>query len=78
MKKDRADQIKEGIATQIRAFLAEKEWSQRDFAEKLGKNLAHVSHILQAKQNLTIETIAEIEKVLGHTLILLPKLARKT
>ena len=69
MSKNRLQDLKTAIAAQIRHFLEQNGWSQQDLADKLGKNKAHISLILSGKQNLTLETIAEIERVFGKKLL---------
>jgi transcriptional regulator with XRE-family HTH domain len=69
MSKNRSKTLKKGIAAKIKRFLDEHGWSQQDLADKIGKNKAHISLILNGKQNLTLETIAEIEAVLGIELL---------
>lgn len=69
MSKNRFENLKLAIAEQIRLFLEQSGWSQQDLADKLGKNKGHVSLILTGKQNLTLETIAEIERVIGKKIL---------
>ena len=46
--------------------------SQKDLAENLGVSPQQVSKILKGKENLTLETIDKLEKVLNISLIELP------
>jgi transcriptional regulator with XRE-family HTH domain len=69
MSKNRFQSLKLAIAAQIKQFLEESGWSQQDLADKLGKNKSHVSLILAGKQNLTLETISEIERVFDRKLL---------
>lgn len=69
MPKTRTDELKTAIADQIRAFLKEKDMTQKEFASKIHKDEAYISHILQGKQNLTLETISEIERIVGRKIV---------
>jgi transcriptional regulator with XRE-family HTH domain len=69
MSKNRLKTLKTAIGAKIKTALEELEWTQQDLADKLRKDKAHISNILNGKQNLTLETIAEIERVLGRDLI---------
>ena len=57
------------IALQTRARMKELEWTQKELAEKMGCSQQYVSLILKGKENLTLETIAKLEKVLDFDLI---------
>lgn len=52
------------IAIKIVRFLKENKIKQKELAEKLGVSAQQVSKIVKGKENLTLETIAKIEKVL--------------
>jgi transcriptional regulator with XRE-family HTH domain len=60
------------IATQINSILERKKMLQKDFAIKMGKSEAEISKWLSGFHNLTIKTIANIEAVLGETVIVTP------
>lgn len=57
------------IATKISRRLRELELSQKEFASKIGKSAPEVSDILSGDRNLTIETMTDIEQVLGIRLL---------
>lgn len=57
------------VATKISRSLREKGLTQKDFARQLGKSTSEVSDILSGDRNLTIETMTDIERVLGVELI---------
>ena len=69
MSKNRSKALKKGIGAKIKHFLSEHDLSQAELAKKLKKDEPHISRILNGKQNLTLETIAEIEAVLGIELL---------
>ena len=69
VRKNREIQLKKAIASELRSVLKEKGWSQKEFAAKLKKDAGYVSHILRAEQNLTIESIAKIELLIGRELV---------
>ncbi|MFA8451648.1 MAG: transcriptional regulator [Bacteroidales bacterium] len=54
------------IAIKIVRFLKEKNIKQKELAEMLGVSAQQVSKIVKGKENLTLETIANIEKVLNN------------
>ena len=43
--------------------------TQRKLAEKMGVSPQYINKVVKGKENLTLETIAKIEDVLGITLI---------
>ncbi len=57
------------IALQTRTRMDELGWTQKELAEKMGCSQQYVSLILKGKENLTLETIAKLEKVLDFDLI---------
>lgn len=57
------------VATKISRSLREKGMTQKDFARLMGKSTSEVSDILSGDRNLTIETMTDIERVLGVELI---------
>ncbi len=46
--------------------------TQKELAERMGCSQQYVSLILKGKENLTLETISKLEKVLGTELIIHP------
>lgn len=69
MPKIRTNELSAAIAEQIRTFLKDKEMTQKEFAAKIHKDEAYISLIMQGKQNLTLDTIGEIERVLGWKIV---------
>lgn len=60
--------IKAQISAKITRALKEKRMTQKELAEKLGKNESTISRQLSS-QNLTVETMIEIQEVLGIDLL---------
>jgi ribosome-binding protein aMBF1 (putative translation factor) len=61
--------IRMSIATQIADALKEKGMSQKDFAEQLREKPSEISKWLTGTHNFTIDTLTEIQFVLGIKLI---------
>ena len=61
--------LSQEIALSIHYYLRTSAMSQRDFAERLGVSPAYVGKLLKGGENLTIETICKIQKVIGSELI---------
>ena len=62
------------IARRILAVIEDKDdFSQANLARLLGVSPQHVSKIVKGKENLTLETIANISTVLGTELISFPE-----
>ncbi len=57
------------IALRILRVLREKEWSQKDLANKLGVKPQVVNKWVKGQENFTLETLSRIEIELGITLI---------
>jgi len=62
------------IALMIGRWLRANGMSQKELAERLGYSPQYVSKIVKGSENLTLETITKIEKVLGIKLIEVPGL----
>jgi transcriptional regulator with XRE-family HTH domain len=60
------------ISEQISAILKEKGWTQKQLAQRLGKNESEVSKLLSGLHNLTLKSIARLEAVLGTDIIVTP------
>lgn len=60
------------IAARVLLSLQERNMTQADLAAALGVSPQQVSKILKGKENLTLETIFKIERVLGITLLHVP------
>jgi transcriptional regulator with XRE-family HTH domain len=57
------------IAIQIGSVLKQKEMTQKELAEKMACSPQFISTLLKGSENLTLETICKIEKVLEIKLI---------
>jgi transcriptional regulator with XRE-family HTH domain len=60
------------ISEQVEALLKEKGWTQKEFAQKLGKTESEVSRLLSGLHNLTLKSIAKLEAELGSDIIVTP------
>ena len=58
-----------GIAIKARRRMKEMGMTQKMLSEKMGCSQQYVSTLLKGKENLTLETIAKIERVLGMDLL---------
>ena len=65
------------ITEQIYTYLAQKGWSQKELASKMGKKSAEVSKWLSGTHNLTLKSITKLEAVLGEDIILTPEKAKE-
>jgi transcriptional regulator with XRE-family HTH domain len=63
----------QSIALKILRTLREKKMSQKELAEIVGVSPQQVSKIVKGKENLTLETIARLEKALGIVLMDVPQ-----
>lgn len=57
------------VALRVLDVLDKKKMSQSELAEKLKVSRQQVSKILKGQENLTLETIAKLESVLGIELV---------
>ena len=64
------------IVAQIVFILNEKNMSQRDLAQQMGKTEAEVSRMLSGLHNLTLKTLARLEVALGEEIIITPQKAQ--
>ena len=51
----------------IADLLEERDWTQAQFAERLGYTTKHVSQLVNGKAPITEETAIKLERVLGST-----------
>ena len=63
----------QAIALHILSALREQNMSQKNLAERMNVSPQHINKIVKGGENLTLETIAAIEKVLGIVLLDIPK-----
>lgn len=61
------------IALAARRRMVSLGLTQKDLAERMGCSQQYVSLILKGKENLTLETISRIEKVLDFDLLIHPQ-----
>ena len=57
------------IAIKVRRRMDELGWTQKRLAESLGCTQQHISILLNGKVNMTLETLAKLEKALDFDLI---------
>lgn len=62
------------LAVRIMTRLDELGWKKSKFAEELGVSKQYVSKVLRAKENLGVNTIYKMSKVLGIKLMQIPPL----
>ena len=60
------------IALRAKSRMSSLGLTQKELAERMGCSQQYVSLILKGKENLTLETISKIEKVLGFELLIYP------
>lgn len=61
------------VAKQVRAKLNELGWTKKQLANAMGCSQPMVTKIMRGDQNLTLETISKLERVLGIKEIYLHK-----
>jgi len=66
---DRSFKIAVRILREIRAQKKINGMTQRKLAEEMGVSPQYINKVVKGKENLTLETIAKIESVLGITII---------
>jgi len=57
------------ISDYIVSLLKEKDWTQKDLADKIGKKESEISKWLSGTHNFTLKTLSKIEASLGKTII---------
>jgi transcriptional regulator with XRE-family HTH domain len=60
------------ISKQVAEILEKKGWTQKEFARQLGKQESEVSKLMSGLHNLTLQSIAKMEAVLGEEIIVTP------
>jgi transcriptional regulator with XRE-family HTH domain len=65
------------ISEQISYLLEQKGWSQKDLAEKMGKEPSEISKLVSGLHNITLMSIAKVEATLGEDIIITPIEAQK-
>ena len=61
--------ISQDIALALHYYLRSMGITQKELAEKMQVSPTYVGKLLKGKENLTLETICNIQKVIGRTLI---------
>jgi transcriptional regulator with XRE-family HTH domain len=61
------------IVVRINQLLREKNFSQKDLAEKMEKNPSEISKWLGGNHNFTLRSIAKLEAELGEVILYVPK-----
>ena len=61
------------IVVRINQLLKEKNYSQKELAEKLEKSPSEISKWLAGDHNFTLRSIAKLEAELGETILYVPK-----
>ena len=69
------DALKESqqIALKVLLKLNELNWSQKDLANKMQVSPQQINKIVSGKENLTIETLVKLQKILNKNIYKLPK-----
>lgn len=61
------------IVVRINQLLKERQYSQKELAEKLDKNPSEISKWLAGNHNFTLRSIAKLEAELGETILYVPR-----
>lgn len=61
------------IAMRISSALKEKKMTQKDLAEQLGVSPQALTRMMKGRQNLTLNKVRQIEKVLGISMMTIEK-----
>lgn len=65
--------MSQDIALCIHYYLRKSNMTQKELADKLGVSPVYVGRLLKGGENLTLETICKLQKVLGQDLISVAK-----
>jgi transcriptional regulator with XRE-family HTH domain len=68
----RAVRKKMEVAVHIAEAIRARGWSQKEFAQRLGKRESEISKWLSGKQNFTLESLCMIEETLGCEIFEVP------
>lgn len=63
------------IATHIQDILDAKGWTQKDLAEKMGRQNSEISKWLTGTHNFTLKTLSQIESMIGEEVVFSKKQA---
>lgn len=61
--------VSSAIALRILAWLRKNKMTQKELSQQLGYSPQYVNTIVKGSENLTLETIVKIEKIMGIKLI---------
>ena len=61
------------IADRIHELLQKRGLKQKDLAERMNKNESEISKWMRGTHNFTLETISQIECVLGEPILMVAK-----
>lgn len=64
--------MSQDIALGIHRYLRLSNTTQREFAERMGVSPAYVGKLLKGRENLTLETIWKIQKLIGVSFFSFP------
>ena len=64
--------VSSAIALRILTWLRKNKMTQKELSQQLGYSPQYVNTIVKGSENLTLETIVKIEKILGIKLIEVP------
>jgi len=57
--------VYEQLAVKIRKLRNERKWSQEELADRAGLHRTYISHIENAKREISVETMCKIAKGFG-------------
>jgi len=61
------EQLEAALATQIKVELAERDWTQKDLAEKIGIGRPAMNHYIKGHKSIPMPTFFAIAEVFGLT-----------
>lgn len=61
--------MSQDIALCLHYYLRKMKMTQKDLSEKLGVSPTYVGKLLKGQENLTLETISNLQRVIGQELI---------
>ena len=65
--------MSQDIALSLHYYLRTSNMTQKELAEKMGVSAVYVGKLLKGGENLTLETISKIQKVIGEELVFVAK-----
>jgi transcriptional regulator with XRE-family HTH domain len=61
------EQLEAALATQIKVELAERDWTQKDLAEKIGIGRPAMNHYIKGHKSIPMPTFFAIAEAFGLT-----------